>query len=472
MRKRKTAVIAGLLACFFTFLTGCNFEPAVGISAIRKTSTDGLVDTYTVYYTNGRTDKFTVKNGEDGVNGRDGKDGESATGVTVQDLYEAYKELYGDISYSEFLSLYLSDGGADVSATVANCLRSCVKIYAEFEESDGLGGVRDTAYTGGGVIYEFGSNDAYLITNYHVVHYPDVADGPTSQNIHCYLYGSESEPYRTQENPNDLQYDDYAIPCTYVGGSITYDIAVLKVNSADLLAINEDVCAATIADEYHVGQTAIAIGNPNAEGISVTKGIVSVANEEIDLSLDGTIRAYRCMRIDTPLYHGNSGGGLFNERGELFGITNAGDGTDQNVNYAVPLPIFKAVYDGVMAHYTDGDSSTNGICKTTIGVTVQQTKSKYVYDETKGYGKIVSEVRVSEVTAGGKAALTGLRAGDILTALVIDGVEYTVEQNHHISDALLYIRRDSVISMKYRRGNTAGQTTPYTISVNELEWID
>ncbi|MBQ9730009.1 MAG: serine protease [Clostridia bacterium] len=471
MKIRKTLLLAGLLACFLT-LSGCGYQPPVGISAIRKTATDGLVDTYTVYYTNGKTDTFTVKNGEDGVNGRDGEDGTNATGVTVEDLYNAYVEEYGEITYAEFLDLYLSGNSSDVSTTVANCLRSCVKVYAEFQESDGMGGMKDTAYTGGGVIYELGSNDTYLITNYHVVHYPNLAGGEASENIHCYLYGSESAPYRTEETPNELTYDDYAVPCTYVGGSIVYDIAVLKVNTADILAINPDVCEVTLAEEYHVGQTAIAIGNPNSNGISVTKGVVSVENENISLSLDGTYRDYRCIRIDTPLYHGNSGGGLFNDKGQLFGITNAGEQTDQNINYAIPFQIFSAVYDGVLEHYTDGVSETNGVCKTTIGVTVHQTNSKYVYDSSKGYGRTVCEVLVNEVVAGGKAAMTGVRAGDVITAIVIDGVEYAVEQNHHIADALLHVRVGSVISIKYRRGGAIGESTPYTLALSDLVWIE
>lgn len=43
-----------------------------GIANITKTSTSGLVDTYTITYTNGTTTTFTVTNGQNGTNGRDG----------------------------------------------------------------------------------------------------------------------------------------------------------------------------------------------------------------------------------------------------------------------------------------------------------------------------------------------------------------------------------------------------------------
>ena len=78
-----------------------------------------------------------------------------------------------------------------------------------------------------------------------------------------YLYGSEVE--------------DYALPATYVGGSMTYDIALVKVENNEFLK-NSNATAVKIANSNNVkvGSTAIAIGNPDAGGISATAGIISV----------------------------------------------------------------------------------------------------------------------------------------------------------------------------------------------------
>ena len=54
-----------------------------GIVSITKTSTSGLVDTYTILYTDDTTSTFTVTNGADGADGKDGKDGKD--GVDGQD---------------------------------------------------------------------------------------------------------------------------------------------------------------------------------------------------------------------------------------------------------------------------------------------------------------------------------------------------------------------------------------------------
>ena len=73
---------------------GC-FTQTVSISSIEKTGSVGLVDYYTITYTDGTTSQFTVTNG---------KDGTDAQNVTAQDVYETYKEIYKDenLTFKEF----------------------------------------------------------------------------------------------------------------------------------------------------------------------------------------------------------------------------------------------------------------------------------------------------------------------------------------------------------------------------------
>ena len=71
-------------------------ETGTGISSVQKTGTVGLVDTYTITFTDGRKTTFTVTNGVNGTDGKDGKDGEKGeTGETGRSAYEAYCQLYG-----------------------------------------------------------------------------------------------------------------------------------------------------------------------------------------------------------------------------------------------------------------------------------------------------------------------------------------------------------------------------------------
>lgn len=70
-----------------------------GISSVQKTGTVGLVDTYTITFTDGRKTTFTVTNGKNGTDGKDGQDGQDGekgeTGETGRSAYEAYCQLYG-----------------------------------------------------------------------------------------------------------------------------------------------------------------------------------------------------------------------------------------------------------------------------------------------------------------------------------------------------------------------------------------
>ena len=154
------AVIAAVPA-----FAGCNSQPYV--TSIAKSSSEGLQDTYTVYYSDGSTSQFTVTNGSDGV--------------SADDLYEKYKEESGeDLTYEEFLEKYLTVENGNTASVINYSLQSCLKIYTEFVEttySQGMWGQinvnSDTAvYTGSAVIYDIDTitdGYTYLVTNYHVV---------------------------------------------------------------------------------------------------------------------------------------------------------------------------------------------------------------------------------------------------------------------------------------------------------------
>ena len=92
MKKRYLASFACAAALSLGVLSGCVFGSTI-VTSIEKTSSVGLVDYYTITYSNGTTSQFTVTNGKDGENGKDGTDAQS---VTVQDVYNTYKEIYSD----------------------------------------------------------------------------------------------------------------------------------------------------------------------------------------------------------------------------------------------------------------------------------------------------------------------------------------------------------------------------------------
>ncbi len=487
-------IIASML-CIAIFVSGCT-TTAVGISSIEYTSSDGNVDIYTIYYTDGSSSNFTVTNGTDGQNGKDGEDGEDGTdgnSVTAEDLYETYKSYYDDdLTYAEFLEKYLSsasvDTTTDVTSSINKCLLSAASVYSEYEytyyTSSGMGygpsGGNYISHTavacssGSAILYEKGNEYSYFLTNYHVVYESDY--GGISDTIHLYLYGSEVIPsanYNTSGYITSIDYGDYAIECEYVGGSAASDIAVLRVKTADIDAINSDFQAVTIADGYNVGETVFTIGNAETEGLSVTEGIISVDSEFIYLSVDGTYRSYRSIRIDTAVYEGNSGGGLFNSNGELVGLVNAGDSTDQNINYAIPITIVTGTADNIIYYYEDGDDSTTDSYGITIGITYTTENSKYVYDSVSGYGEITEDIVISAITDNSIAEEVGFAVGDIITEMIItdsDGntASYQITRSFNVTDLILTLRSGYEISFTYSRDDVSGTTSVYTITSDDL----
>ena len=106
------------------------------------------------------------------------------------------------------------------------------------------------------------------------------------------------------------------------GNNTNSDLAVLRVSDEALSG--SDALAAEYADAV-VGEQAYAIGNAEGDGISVTRGVVSVLSEQITISAadEWTQISFDALRTDAAINQGNSGGGLFNERGELLGIVTA-----------------------------------------------------------------------------------------------------------------------------------------------------
>ena len=168
----------------------------------------------------------------------------------------------------------------DVSVAANIGLKSIVSVYCKHTVTVNtwIGqSTKEAQSAGSGVLYQLESDgSAYVITNHHVVYEASSTEkDKISKDITLYLYGMEDS--------------SYGITATYVGGSLNYDIAVLRVEKSEILqnAIrNGTACAVEFADsnKIRVGQTSIAIGNPEAEGISVTSGVVSVDSEYINMT--------------------------------------------------------------------------------------------------------------------------------------------------------------------------------------------
>ena len=175
------------------------------------------------------------------------------------------------------------------------------------------------------------------------------------------------------------------------------DIALLKVD------VGHPLPAVTWGDsaKMQIGDPVLAIGNPLGIGQSVTAGIVSALNRNIqDTPYDDFIQT------DAPINHGNSGGPLFNLQGQVIGINTAlisPTSGSAGLGFAIPSDI---------AHTVIGRLLTYGWTRPAfLGVKIQQVSPEMA--AALGMAQPAGSI-VAWVTDGGPAAKAGLQIGDII----------------------------------------------------------
>lgn len=378
--------------------------------------------------------------GENGRDGESGKDGQDAPAFTVEQMYDFAKQNGYAGDYSQFIKDYFASSSYQMQNAINKAIVSVVDVIASFTVSSLVGETKSHS-AGSGVIYSLDKEkgDAIIITNYHVLYNSSsIADDKIADEIYLYLYGSEQENMK--------------IPATYVGGSLTYDIAIVKVENSEILknSLAKEVCVAD-SNYIEVGSTAIAIGNPDAAGISATAGIISVDSEYITMrgADDLTTVTFRCMRVDTAINPGNSGGGLFNANGELIGIVNAKtvDSDIENMGYAIPSTLAVYVAENILWNVPSG---RKGVSKGLLGIEVESAESKAVYNEEFQSVEIVERVRVANVTEN-SAVKNLLQKGDYILKIQKDDEVLDITRRFIIVDYMLSVRPNEKITVTYER---------------------
>ena len=387
-----------------------------------------------ITYNDGSEQNLGVVVGKDGADGKDGAPGKD--GVDGKDGASA----------------------TDTAATYT-ALKSVVSVWCPLV--DPYLGESSMYSTGAGVIYKLDkqSGDAFIITNYHVIYNTDdMYNVGICDDISVYLYGDQSS--------------DGAISATFVGGSINNDIAILKITDSDILK-KSSALAVTVAnsDEICVGERAIAIGNPEGDGFSVPSGIVSVDSEYIDLPRADEMGeiSLRVMRIDTPVNHGNSGGGLFDSHGSLIGIVTAKhveDGVD-DFGYAIPSSTVVALAENIIDNCYGTNCTT--LMKALMGVTVSSTGFRAVYDDETNRVRLMEDIIVLEVSPGSLAD-GSLMADDIIKEIKVGSNEkVTLDRQYKLLNALLYARLYDDVTLTVERD---GETLTFNLIIGDENIVE
>jgi serine protease Do len=203
-----------------------------------------------------------------------------------------------------------------------------------------------------------------------------------------------------------ILHDDTQLDATVVGRDAKTDLALLKVKAAKPLkqVIFGD------SNSARVGDWVLAVGNPFGLGGTVTAGIISARQRNINAGQYDDF-----IQTDAPINRGNSGGPLFNLRGEVIGINTAifsPSGGSVGIGFAVPSDLAQ----DVIKQLAEFGQTRRGW----LGVRIQDVTPEIA--DTLGL-KTAQGALVASLAADGPAAKAGLKPGDVIMNFDGKGVE-------------------------------------------------
>ena len=322
------------------------------------------------------------------------------TGRTAQS--EEEQEVSGTVTPADNISINTSGDITIAEAIADKAMPSVVGISTVAEQSysgfggfggfwnfGGGGGTYDATMIGTGVIVD---KAGYILTNSHVVNDGDAKSVTVSL------------------------YDGSDVEGTVLWNDSTLDLAVVKIEDTG------DLIAAELGDSdtVKIGAYAAAIGNPLGLEFerSMSQGIISGLNRSIEVS-DGssgkTTTMEGLMQTDATINSGNSGGPLFNSKGQVIGINTAKASSGEGMGFAIPINVAKPIVEQIKA---SGNYERPYIGISGISLQEQQQYSSDALIEQFGTDK---GIYVASVSPNGGAAAAGLQQGDIITE--VNGVE-------------------------------------------------
>jgi serine protease Do len=184
-----------------------------------------------------------------------------------------------------------------------------------------------------------------------------------------------------------------------LGSAPDIDIAVVRIDDRNLPA-----AMLANSDELQVGQSAIAIGNPQGFERTVTTGIVSALNRSLGSA--GVVGYDELIQTDAAINPGNSGGPLLDSQGRVIGINTAVLRQSVGLGFAIPINLARDVAEQIL--------TTGRVVRAYFGVNFQDNER-----ELARYYQLPVErgIIITGVGAQTPAAAAGIRPGDIITEI-------------------------------------------------------
>lgn len=239
--------------------------------------------------------------------------------------------------------------------------------------------------------------------------------------------------------------DDTTLEAKIIGKDEKMDLAVLKIETDKKLT----AVPFGDSDKMRVGDWVLAIGNPFGLGGTVTAGIISAQQRDINAGQYDDF-----IQTDASINRGNSGGPMFDLQGEVIGINTAifsPSGGSVGIGFAIPSNLAKTVVSQLIEF---GKTRRGWIGVRIQGVTEEIAETLAL---PNAHGALVASL-----TEGGPAAKTKLKAGDVITEF--DGKQVNAMRN--LPRIVAETPIDKTVKFKFMRD---GKEMTDSIKVAELE---
>ena len=316
-----------------------------------------------------------------------------------------------------------------------------VEVLSAFSQSSSLSPYGPSSSTaqalGSGFVV---SDQGYILTNAHVVS----NNGQKADSVTVVFKGTGSTTTR--------------VKAQIAGIDETSDVALLKVDPVQ--APNLVVLPLGDSSKVEAGEAVVAIGNPLGYDFSVTSGIVSATNRNLQ-SPNGSVIP-NGIQTDAAINEGNSGGPLIDSSGKVIGINEqiaSQSGGNQGLGFAVPIDTAAKV----MAQL----KTSGTVSYAYLGVSGQTLSA----DISKALGVSVDQgVLVAEVAGGSPAAKAGIKGGGQQT--VIQGQTYVIGGDviEAIDGKAVTSAEDlAAVIMQHKPGDTVSVTVLHGGSTQQLK---
>lgn len=282
---------------------------------------------------------------------------------------------------------------------------------------------------GSGIIVKETSEELLIVTNYHVIKDAD--------SLKITFIDDESIEANVKGYDSDKDLAVVAIPLDQIPQATKNAISIAVLGDSDALK---------------VGEPAIAIGNSLGIGQSVTTGVISALNREMNMEntdLD-------LIQTDAAINPGNSGGALLNIRGEVIGINSnkLGGNAVEGMGYAIPISQARPIIDELMGKETrtkvkEGEESFLGIS----GVNVTDDVVK-AYNLPKG-------IYVGTVYEDSAAQKGGIQEGDV----IVEFDDVSISTMEELQKKLTYYPAGTTVNITVMRAGNGNAYDKIKIEV-------